>query len=196
MKLPGPQTGMPKGIALRTDVKRWFFRENTSIFISNQKRMKALRYTGAFVMKTARRRIRRRKRISRPGESPSSHTGLLRDNIFFAMSQNGRSVVIGPMALNTYSIVGGKMQRGGVPNILEFGGTQHIRERRYKGVNPKTGQPFEWHRLETRRTLRDWEESRKRKAVYYPRPFMGPALKAANDAGVAERAWSKSIVGA
>ena len=38
---------------------------------------------GAYVRRTARRSIRKRKRRSRPGKPPSSHSGLLKRFIFF-----------------------------------------------------------------------------------------------------------------
>ena len=41
---------------------------------------------GAFVRQTARSSIRKRKSISEPGQPPSSHTGLLKRNIFFVFA--------------------------------------------------------------------------------------------------------------
>jgi len=52
---------------------------------------------GAYVRTTAKHSIRKRKRISEPGEPPSSHTGLLRRFIFFGYDRDRRSVVIGPI---------------------------------------------------------------------------------------------------
>ena len=69
---------------------------------------------GAFVRKRARSSIRKRRRISNPGQPPSSHTGLLKRNIFFVYEPARRSVVIGPVLLNSSS---------GAPELLEHGGT-------------------------------------------------------------------------
>jgi hypothetical protein len=96
---------------------------------------------GAFVRRTARSSIRRRKRTSAPGRPPSSHTGLLRRFIWFAYEPGERSVVIGPVRLN-------RKNRGQAPSLLEHGGAAMLRGKR------KT-----------------------RRAVYRPRPFMGPAFE-------------------
>lgn len=73
---------------------------------------------GAFVWRRSRSSIRKRKRISNPGSPPSSHTGLLKDLIFFAYDQSSRSVVIGPTLLNNST--------GEAPAALERGGTSTI----------------------------------------------------------------------
>ncbi len=79
---------------------------------------------GAFVRKGARTSIRKRKAISEPGKPPSSHTGLLRQNIYFVYEPNRASVVIGPIELN----------RGTeAPRLLEHGG-QVVRKEGQKRV--------------------------------------------------------------
>ena len=70
---------------------------------------------GAFVRTSARSSIRRRKRISKPGQPPSSHTGLLKRLIFFGYDRGRKTVVIGPMRLN--------QKTGNAPEALEHGGT-------------------------------------------------------------------------
>jgi phage gpG-like protein len=77
---------------------------------------------GAYVRTTAKHSIRKRKRVSRPGEPPSSHTGLLRRFIFFGYDRDRRSVVIGPMPLT------GRI--GDAPHALEYGGPSAVRGRR------------------------------------------------------------------
>lgn len=69
---------------------------------------------GAYVRRTAKQSIKKRKRISRPGRPPSSHTGLLKHGIFFVFDWNTESVVIGPQ-----KIIG---KKGEAPNRLEYGG--------------------------------------------------------------------------
>jgi len=71
---------------------------------------------GAFVRQTAKTSIRKRKRISRPGEPPSSHAGLLRAFIYFGYDADRRSVVIGPTPLHSREYRGGE-----VPALLEYG---------------------------------------------------------------------------
>src|SRR5690606_12960105 len=79
---------------------------------------------GAFVRRGARSSIRKRKTISEPGKPPSSHTGLLRQTIFFVYEPNRSSVVIGPIELN----------RGTeAPRLLEHGG-QVVRKEGSKRV--------------------------------------------------------------
>ena len=76
---------------------------------------KVLSRFGAFVRTTARSSIRRRKNISRPGQAPTSWTGLLKKFLFFSFDRASRSVVIGPVRLSE--------SRGEAPPLLEHGGT-------------------------------------------------------------------------
>ena len=101
---------------------------------------RVLSKAGAFVRTTARHSIRRRKRISAPGEPPSSHTGLLRRFLFFGYDRRRKTVVVGPMRLN--------QKVGNAPEALEYGGTsvivEGLRRRRRKrrvriGARPYMG---------------------------------------------------------
>ena len=75
---------------------------------------------GAFVRRTARQSIRKRKKSSAPGKPPSSHTGLLKRFIFFGYDPGQQSVVIGPERLS----------RGGeAPSLLEYGGRTTVKDR-------------------------------------------------------------------
>lgn len=75
--------------------------------------LKMLSRFGAFVRRRAMSSIRRRKRISDPGQPPSSHTDLLKRFIFFFVEKSDRNVIIGPILLN----------RGNdAPRLLEHGG--------------------------------------------------------------------------
>lgn len=85
---------------------------------------KVLSRFGAFVRREARNSIRRRRKISEPGKPPSSHTGLLKRNIFFVHEPNRSSVVIGPVLLNKGT---------DAPALLEHGGTA-VRTKRNKRV--------------------------------------------------------------
>jgi hypothetical protein len=77
---------------------------------------------GAFVRRTARSSIRKRKRTSQPGSPPSSHTGLLKKFIFFGYEPARKSVVIGPVRLSQNG-------RGEAPSLLEYGGAMKIERR-------------------------------------------------------------------
>lgn len=85
---------------------------------------------GAFVRTRSRTSIRKRKGISPPGKPPHSHTGLLRDLIFFSYDQDRQSVVIGPVRLGRGT--------GEAPAALEYGGRSTIR-RRGKSVRVTIG---------------------------------------------------------
>jgi len=88
---------------------------------------------GAFVRRSARSSIRRRKRTSQPGSPPSSHTGLLKRFIFFGYDPRKESVVIGPVRLT-------QKGRGEAPNLLEYGGTtkvEHRGKRKRAKVRPR-----------------------------------------------------------
>jgi len=77
---------------------------------------------GAFVRRTARSSIRKRKKTSQPGSPPSSHTGLLKKFIFFGYDPRKDSVVIGPVRLT-------QKGRGEAPSLLEYGGTTKVEYR-------------------------------------------------------------------
>ncbi|NLY01525.1 MAG: hypothetical protein GXY83_35990 [Rhodopirellula sp.] len=99
---------------------------------------KVLSRFGAFVRTSARHSIRKRKRVSKPGEPPSSHTGLLRRFIFFGYDRDRSSVVIGPQRLN--------QKVGDAPHALEYGGTstvvEGLRRRRRKRRIKIAARPF------------------------------------------------------
>jgi len=90
---------------------------------------------GAFVRRTARSSIRKRKKPSSPGSPPSSHTGLLKRFIWFGYEPARRSVVIGPARLT-------QKGRGEAPSLLEYGGSAKL-ERRGKRKRAKVrARPF------------------------------------------------------
>ena len=88
---------------------------------------------GAFVRRTARSSIRKRKKPSSPGSPPSSHIGLLKKFIFFGYEPAKRSVVIGPVRLS-------QKGRGEAPHRLEYGGStklEHRGKRKRAKVRPR-----------------------------------------------------------
>ena len=88
---------------------------------------------GAFVRRTARSSIRKRKKPSSPGSPPSSHIGLLKKFIFFGYEPAKRSVVIGPVRLS-------QQGRGEAPHLVEYGGStkvEHRGKRKRAKVRPR-----------------------------------------------------------
>jgi len=75
---------------------------------------------GAFVRRTAKGSIRKRKKASEPGQPPSSHTGLLKKFIWFGYEPNEHSVVIGPAKLTSKnSDAPEKLEHGGFLRLLQ-----------------------------------------------------------------------------
>ena len=115
--------------------KRMFFTSKAVLSATDRATRRVLSKFGAYVRRTAKSSIRKRKAISSPGSPPSSHTGLLKRFILFGYDPSKRSVVIGPLRLTR----GG---RGDAPRALEEGGTtQVVRRGRKKRVKIKA-RPF------------------------------------------------------
>lgn len=113
--------------------------------------LKMLAKHGAYVRRKAKSMIRRRKRVSSPGEPPSSHSGELRNFIFFFVEKADKNVITGPILLNSK-----RNNSPPNPSLLEHGGDA-VRRR--------------WNAKK-----REWGEAR---GVHYePRPFMAPAQEA------------------
>ena len=110
---------------------------------------KVLSKFGAFVRRTARSSIRKRKGASKPGRPPSSHTGLLKKFIWFGYEPNRKSVVIGPAKLTS--------KNTDAPETLEYGGTTTL--------------------METKWTGRKRKKRQKQRVRIAARPFMGPAME-------------------
>lgn len=131
-----------------------FFDRKSVIRAADRATRKVLSRFGAFVRRAARSSIRRRKRVSRPGQPPTSWTGLLRRFLFFSYEPRKRSVVIGPARLNKGD--------GEAPRLLEHGGTVARRGRggkrrvlRYR-ARPYMGPAFE---KELPKLPRMWRDS-------------------------------------
>jgi hypothetical protein len=81
---------------------------------------------GAFVRRRQKSSIRKRKRVSAPGSPPSSHSGLLRQFIFFGYEHEKKAVVSGPALLNGRRSGGVVPASGTIPELLEYGGAARI----------------------------------------------------------------------
>lgn len=113
--------------------KDWFFDRKAVLDRVGRARVKSLSRFGAFVRTRARSLIRTRKRVSRPGEPPSSHTGVLKRFIYFVYDPVRKTVVVGPAKTNQLFHRGGTpgavpgaqfegLTRGPIPGVLERGG--------------------------------------------------------------------------
>ena len=144
---------------------------------------------GSFVMTKARQSIKSapkttrsakytyniysRQATSLPGNPPLSHTGKLKENIFFDYDKARKSVVIGPIRLNQVTHRGpsfASRQHGLAAETLEYGGIISIFEVRWPG-----GQ---WRRadLRSRRRIAQMQQ-RWRTIRIAPRPYMQPAFE-------------------
>lgn len=142
--------------------------------------LRRLSLAGAFVRQRARHSVRPRRRVSRPGEPPSSHNGRLRQGILFGLDPGKRSVVIGPRKLNIVFFGDqGRPLKGLVPQVLEFGGAVTAIERQIDLTF--LGKGVIWVRADLRSKYKRNEDNaagrlRKRTVLIAARPYMRPAL--------------------
>ena len=99
-------------------IKKLFFDRKAVTDKVDRTTRKVLSRFGAFVRRTAKSSIRKRKRASSPGQPPSSHSGILKKFIFFGYEPAKRNVVIGPAKLN--------QKIGDAPHALERGGASTV----------------------------------------------------------------------
>lgn len=159
---------------------------------------KCLSKIGSFVMTGMRRLIRRTKTISSAGHPPSSHSGDLRDNIYFALSSTGKNVIVGPAKLNMiYWNDHGRPESGTVPEVLEKGGAIRVLE--YLAPWGK------WERLDlrSRRRAQGYDargegltQARPQRLRAIPieaRPYAAPALENERRNGKLQEAWRSML---
>jgi hypothetical protein len=111
------------GLSFKSATSGFFNRRAVTSAVDRATRRVLSRF-GAFVRTTARSSIRRRKSVSKPGRPPTSWTGLLKKFLFFSFDRERRSVVIGPVRLNSSD--------GEAPGLLERGGAATREDRRGK----------------------------------------------------------------
>lgn len=97
--------------------KEGFFDRAKVLAAADRATLRVLSRFGAYVRQRARSSIRKRRRVSQPGQPPSSHVGLLKDLIFFSYEPSARSVVVGPTLTNRPT---------GAPETLEYGGESDL----------------------------------------------------------------------
>lgn len=121
-----------------------------------------------FIRTRAKSSIRRRKRISKPGEPPSAHAkGLGIKSIFWVYNSFEMAGEVGPIKIAVDRR--GAIATGTVPGVLEGGGTVTYPA---KKVLTK-GRSGTW----------ELQKRKKRRVRIRPRPFMVPALEAEVAAG-------------
>lgn len=100
---------------VKLDFRQFFDRKAVTDKVKDSSRG-VLSRAGAFVRRTARGMIRKRNRVSGPGEPPSGHVGTLKRLIFFGYDESTDSVVVGPTPFRNAS--------GGTDGaaLLELGG--------------------------------------------------------------------------
>jgi hypothetical protein len=113
MKMPSLSSGKTL-----YQIKEMFFDRPSVARAVNQAVRKKLGQIGGIIRKTARNSIERAKGPSAPGRPPHSHTGLLKDFIYYGYDKSNDSVIVGPCLLN----------RGtDAPHVLEYGGTGTVK---------------------------------------------------------------------
>jgi len=117
------------------EITRLFFDKKAVTSRVDRTTRRVLSRFGAFVRRTARSSIRKRKRTSEPGKPPSSHTGLLKRFIFFGYDPRKDSVVIGPVRLS-------QKGRGEAPSLLEHGGNTQVEHRGQRKRARVRARPF------------------------------------------------------
>ena len=126
---------------------------------------RALFKIGGYIRTTMRRLLRYSARPSSPGDPPNSHTGLLRDNIFFVVDDT--RLTVGPALIATgenEDVIATPHGGRTVPEVLEFGGL------------------VEFY---------DVARGQVEIAVVEPRPFIGPAFNNALNSGQIRRFWEQ-----
>jgi len=103
-------------------IKECFFDRKAVMDMMSAVTVKMLGYFGGYTRKVAKSSIKKQAGPSAPGTPPHSHTGLLRDHIYYACERGKVNVVIGPEkleGLKTYGITT-------TPELQEYGGMVEV----------------------------------------------------------------------
>ena len=104
--------------------KQFFFDRQAVIEAVGRASATNLSKAGSFIRRSARSSLRRRKKVSDPGSPPSIHSKdpvATLKNIWFVFDPGNRSVIVGPLNLNSSSLEGS--DRVSVPSLHELGGS-------------------------------------------------------------------------
>ena len=182
---------MSFGVTVNKAAFKQAFFENPKVTRKVQSaNVRARARSGALVRKIAQRSIRKRKKKSKPGEAPSSHSESghrLRQNIFFAEDRKSGGVVIGPAGLkqNSNSSAASFLTRTRATETVEEGGRVGIREAYLPSVRRWVRQSAKTRRARLRTRVR-WVNVK-------ARPYMGPALTKAGPQ--LAKFWKNSVKG-
>lgn len=157
-------------IGLNVSQAKTWFRPEAVLAAKDRREVAWLRKAGAYVRRSARESIRRRRQASAPGTPPSSHTGVLRRFIYFVVQPTKHSVLVGPAKTNQVFFDRHRQPvKGTVPSVLEYGGEVTILEYQIGGG---------WYRADLR-SPRSWagRPTRYRTVSIRARPYMRPALE-------------------
>jgi hypothetical protein len=179
------------------DVKAMFFDRQAVIDAIGRANVKVLSRAGAFIQRRAKSSIRKRRRVSRPGEPPSSHVGTLRNLIYFGFDTRQRSVVVGPTPVGTVGVVPPTLEYGGPTTVKKnlrrqrrrVGDGGEIRLDGYRGETTKKNKDGKWVTYTKLTTQAQADRANRLNEELYgpetigggriePRPYMGPALRA------------------
>lgn len=169
------------------DMKKAFFDSQKIKKAVDRQTRKALSKSLAFVRRRMRSGLRRRKKVSQPGQSPSVHSKhpvATLKYILFAYDESTKSGVVGPMKINGRSLITGS---SALPGLLEAGGTITIPEYTVDGNN--------WRTEKRGRRVTQKVRKRKRTARIQARPFVAPALAAEVAAGNIASPWANVVTG-
>lgn len=120
---------MTNSLTVSASIKDSFFDRERVIEQIGRENAKRLGRAGAFIRRTARSSLRRRKGSSTPGNPPSVHSrdrSATLKNILFGL--DGESVLIGPVGLSSRRLRNSSAQT--VPELIEKGGTAMVKGKR------------------------------------------------------------------
>jgi hypothetical protein len=112
-------------------VKALFFDRQAVIRCVDKAILKNLNYIGGYIKRVAKNSIKKasaRHAVSTVGKPPLSHTGLLKQHIYYAFDPQAQSVVVGPALLNAK----GK----NAPHNLEYCGLTHVNHKKFS-IRPR-----------------------------------------------------------
>ena len=162
-------------------MKRFYFDRQAVVDAIGQAAARGLGKAGAYIRRRAMHSMRKRKKPSKPGQPPSYHANAnsLREIQFYYDAQR-LSVIVGPILLRTPTNYYGPQLPASqtVPELLEFGGSLTVRERKVGTKWLQYGDRYRKHR------------TRERRVTVAPRPFMGPALEREVAAGTIPAGFS------
>ena len=136
---------------------------------------KQLGWFGGYVRRAARNSLKTQVGASRPGSPPFSHTGVLKNFIFYTYDSKTQTVIIGPAATtqkNARSYGNYKT----IPETLEYGGMLRVREHQLRsGKWIRTDMRFRLNGGDYRSAIGKLQ--RQRLLNIEARPFMQPVFK-------------------